>query len=130
MRLDSLIRLIESADWMAFREIAMRAIIARGYRHVELSDGWRDGGRDLRVFQLGQRPLPIAIQVSVEKDWKAKIAEDARKVVADLNLTDMMFVSSRRIADAEFQSTADDVLVNSGVRLSKMDSQAIASMAV
>jgi hypothetical protein len=130
MKLDSLSRLIEAADYMAFREIALRSLAARGYREPALSDGWKDGGTDVRVFQVPPNPLDFAVQISVEKNWKAKLRSDAKKVKKRLKLSDMLLVSSRRIAEVEFNALADEILRDDSVRVQKMDSQAIASLAV
>ena len=84
MRLDSLARLIEAADFGSFRELALACLALKGYREVTLTDGWADGGTDVRVFQLPPNPTPIAFQVTVEWEWKAKLHDDARKVKSRL----------------------------------------------
>lgn len=130
LRLESLIRLIEAADYMSFRQIALRALVARGFRVADLADGWKDGGSDVRVYQTPPNPLRFGIQVSVERDWRTKLRGDARKVRDILGLGDLLLVSSRRIAEAEFQTVADAILRDMSVRVQRMDSQAIASAAL
>lgn len=130
MRLDSLVRLLESADFVSFREIAAIVLARRGFRDVALTDGWRDGGRDFRVATLPPNPLKLGVQVSVERDWKGKLAEDARKVRDSHGLSDLLFVSSRRLADAEFSGVSDSILKSESVRVTKMDSQGIATLAI
>src|SRR5262245_29395313 len=102
MRLDSLVRMIEAADVMAFRELALECVALKGYKGVALTDGWNDGGTDVRVFQLPPNPSGIAFQITVERDWKGKLHDDAAKVKEKLDLQQMTLVTSRRIAEAEF----------------------------
>jgi hypothetical protein len=130
VKLDSLVRLIEAADYMAFREIALQSLSARGFREPALSDGWNDGGTDVRIFQVPPNPLEFAVQITVEKNWKAKLRSDARKIRRKLKLSDMLLISSRRIAETEFSAVADEILRDESVRVQKMDAQAIASLAV
>jgi hypothetical protein len=92
-----------------------------------LTDGWSDGGSDVRVSQLPPNPTSLAIQITVQKDWAGKLKEDARKVRDKLGLSDLIFISSRRVAEAPFHSLTEEIWRNTGVRVSKLDSQAIAS---
>ncbi len=128
MRLDSLIRLIEASDFLAFRELALECLAMKGYQQVTLTDGWKDGGTDLRVFQLPPNPTPMAFQITVEWDWKAKLLEDAEKVRTKLNLAHMTLVTSRRVPEADFQEEAERIWRSKNVRATKVDSQAIASI--
>jgi hypothetical protein len=127
MRLDSLSRLIEASDFLSFREIALKCLALKGYREVALTDGWRDGGTDVRTFDLPPNPTPIAFQITVEWDWKAKLRADARKVKANLKLEHMTLMTSRRVPEAEFHGEAENLWRELGVRVTKIDSQAIAS---
>ncbi|HYD42499.1 MAG TPA: hypothetical protein VEB43_16855 [Anaeromyxobacter sp.] len=129
MRFDSLVRLIESADFMSFREIALIALKARGFQTPAIRDGWNDGGSDVAVYTFPMQPLRFAIQVSVEADWRGKIRQDARKAKAQLGTTEFLYVTSHRLAEVEFQAVADE-LVREGIHASRMDSQGIASLAV
>src|SRR5918992_3967786 len=127
MRLESLIRLIEAADFLSFRELALQCLALKGYQEVALTDGWSDGGTDVRVFQLPPNPTPIAFQITVEWDWKRKLHEDSEKVRAKLRLPHMTLVTSRRVPEAEFQTEADLIWQSKSVRVTKLDGQAIAS---
>lgn len=127
MKLDSLVRVIEAADFMAFRELALECLSIKGYRDVALTDGWSDGGTDVRVFQLPPNPTPIAFQISVEWEWKTKLRKDAAKIKNKLALVHMTLVTSRRIPEAEFQTEAEGIWQTLGVRATKLDSQSIAS---
>lgn len=126
MRFDSLTRLIGSADFSTLRELALLCLHARGFS-PEITDGPDDGGRDLRVFTLagGRR---YAVQcASTQRDWRSKLREDARKAKDKLGVSDMLFVSSQRLPEVDFQLEQDD-LAREGVTVQKMDQQGIASL--
>lgn len=127
MRLDALARLVETADFASFRELAAHCLALKGYSEVALTDGWNDGGTDLRVYQLPPNPTHIGFQVTVERDWKAKLWEDAAKAKARLSLDHMTLVTSRRVPEAEFFAESEAVWRDLGVRVTKLDGQAIAS---
>lgn len=130
MRLDSLVRAIESSDFSAFREIALHALIDRGFTDIELTDGPSDGGRDFRTGVLQGGSLRIGIQISVTKTWKAKLEEDIEKIHRIYGFEDVLYLSSRRIPEAEFESFSDKMLRTYSVRVQKMDCQGIASRAI
>lgn len=127
MRLDSLVRLIQTADFMSFRELAFECLKLKGYREVTLTDGWSDGGTDLRVFQLPPNPTNMAFQITVEKNWKGKLYEDAVKAKDRLKLDFLVLLCSRRIAESEFETEKDKIWREQSVQVSKIDSQSIAS---
>lgn len=127
VRLEALVRLIETSDFLSFREIALRVLALRGYSQPSLTDGPHDGGTDMRVFQLPPNPTRLAVQVSVERDWRGKIRSDAGKVRSVLALGDLLFLSSRRLPEAEFQTVADDIFREHNVRVTRIDAQGIAS---
>lgn len=127
MRLDSLVRLIESSDFMAFRELAIVCLKMKGYSETNLTDGWKDGGTDVRVHTIPPNPTRMAIAISVQRDWKSKLKSDANKVRSNLGLDDMTYVTSRRIPEAEFHTESNEIWKRDSIRVTKMDSQAIAS---
>lgn len=127
MKLEALSRLITSADFLSFREIALRTLSLKGYREPSLTDGWKDGGTDIRVIQIPPNPTSLAIQISVERNWRSKLKADARKVKEKLNLVDLLFITSRRVPEAELVEVADEIWREYGVRTSKIDNQTIAS---
>ena len=127
MNLDSLTRLIQAADFLTFRELAVVCLTIKGYREVTLTDGWSDGGTDLRIFQMPPTPTSLAFQITVEWNWKGKLRADARKVKNLLELNHLILISSRRIAEAEFQEISDEILREYGVHTTRIDSQGIAS---
>jgi hypothetical protein len=127
MRLDDLVRLIESANFMSFRELAIKYLKIRGYKEVSLTDGWRNGGIDIKVVQIPPNPIPIAFQVTVDRKWQQKLRADAKKVKENLKLDHLILVTSYRLAEAEFQLEAEAIWAELGVTVRKIDNQAIAS---
>jgi hypothetical protein len=127
MRLDSLTRLIEAADFSSFRELASHFLAMRGYSEIAITDGANDGGTDLRVFQLPPNPTPIAFQITVERNWKSKLWEDVEKAKSRLRLDHMTYVTSRRVPEAEFFGETEAIWRDLGVRVTKLDGQAIAT---
>lgn len=106
MRLDSLVNLVSSCDPAAFRSVALLCLKAGGDRPA-LSDGPNDGGVDFLLYLVGNAPAPRAVQISVEKRWKAKLKEDVAKV-ARRKYTTTLFVSSRRLPNVDVNRVADE----------------------
>ena len=127
MKLDSLVRLIASSDFMAFREMAIRFLVLRGYVDPSLTDGWSDGGTDVRIFHKPPNPAKIAIQITVERDWSKKLRDDSQKIKDRLDIDTLIFISSRRIPETDFHEESQQIWLDYNVHVSKMDSQAIAS---
>lgn len=128
MHLEPLIRLVESADFLAFREICLEYLSQKGYSQVELKDGWKDGGSDFAVGVLGKNRAPLGIQVTVQRqDWKGKLKLDSRRAKSELGLTHMLYMSSRRLPQLEFDEVADELWEQDEITARPVDSQAIAS---
>lgn len=127
MRTESLERLISSCDFQTFREVAHIFLNRRGFQQVELSDGWNDGGSDLRVYMLPPNPAKLAVQLTVDRKWPAKLRDDASKAKRTLGLERLFFLTSYRIDEVEFSSLADQILRDHGVHVSRYDAQSIAS---
>lgn len=128
MRIDNLRRLMSTMTFAQCRELAREYIRFRGYGDPVISDGWNDGGSDLRVYHTGsQAPQRIAIQSSVqEKNWKTKLKDDARKAKADLGCGVFLYVTNRRLPDAEYQPVADELLQQDGISCLKADGDSLA----
>ena len=127
MRLEIIQNLIEAMDFTQFREFARQCIADRGYSIV-LSDGWSDGGRDLRVHHPnGDESDRIAFQCSVQWKWKNKLFEDLRKAKKTYGADDFVYVTNRRIGDAVFEPEKRKARKDLGVRLSKIDKQDLAA---
>jgi hypothetical protein len=127
MRIESLTRLINAADWMSFRNLVVEFLVSRGYTDPFLTDGWRDGGVDCRFVTIPPNPANIAIQISVEKDWRAKLWQDVRKVKANYNYDRFILISSRIIPESDFQEESTNIWKDLSVSCSKIDCQALAS---
>jgi|GEM_PF-2261139 len=128
MRAESVQNLLGTLDAASFKNVTRRALAARGYQAVP-TDGPYDGGADFLLFVRGHDPLPCAVQVSVEKDWRSKLKQDARKAAAQ-KFSTLLFVSSRRIPNREFQKLQDDLEPSLGLRLLRMDAQELAELAI
>ena len=127
MLVDSLKKHVEALTFIHFREVARRYIQNRGFRGPVVTDGWSDGGTDLRVYEVGAtEPRRVAIQVSVELDWKGKIKSDAAKALKNLGCNVFIYVSNRRVPDAQFQPVADKLLSDKGISASKADRDNVA----
>jgi hypothetical protein len=129
MKLEMLRALIEHADFISFRELAQFYLHLRGFVAPTQRDGRNDGGSDFAVFIMHPNPAPFAIQTSVEWNWRSKTLEDARKAKRILGCENFLFVSSRRIPEAEFTGVKDE-LFREGINASRADSQDIASALV
>lgn len=127
MRLEPLTRLVEISDFLSFREIALRTLALRGYVQPSLTDGPSDGGTDVRVFQIPPNPARLAVQLSVERDWRKKLRSDAAKIKEKLSLQDVLFVTSRRVPEAEFQILSAEIWRDLDLRVNRIDAQGIAS---
>lgn len=125
MRLDSVERLIEAADFSTFRELVLEYLQFRRYEPV-VTDGWRDGGRDFALFQLPPERSVVGVQATVERNWKRKLRQDARKAKGELDVRHLLFFSSRRIPEAEFEEVARE-LFREGVTVLRTDRQGLAS---
>jgi hypothetical protein len=58
VRAEIIAKLLEALDFVTFREVALRLVQERGYELVADSDGWSDGGSDLRVYSR-HAPQPV-----------------------------------------------------------------------
>lgn len=126
MRFELIANLIEAMDFLQFREFARECIVQRGYK-ATTSDGWSDGGRDIRVFVAeGRVSRQIAFQCSVEREWQAKLWDDLIKAKSKLGCVDFTYVTNRRIGDAVFEPIVQRALTDEGVHLSKIDKQDLA----
>ncbi|HTU35959.1 MAG TPA: restriction endonuclease [Candidatus Acidoferrum sp.] len=127
MRYELVANLIEAMEFSQFREFARQCILQRGYKAVQ-SDGWSDGGRDIRIYNAeGRVSRRIAFQCSVEWDWKPKLLEDIVKAKTKLGCDDFTYVTNRRIGDAVFDPVVQYALTEEGVHLNKIDKQDLAA---
>jgi hypothetical protein len=67
-------------------------------------------------------PTPIAFQITVQRDWRAKLRDDARKIRNDLHLDRLMFISSRRIPPRSTEEAEDTSAVRTRPPIRKQKS--------
>lgn len=128
MKLEMLIRLIEAADPSQLVELAMQHFRRRGYAPV-VRDGPGDGAVDLRLFEIGGARR-IAVQVTRQKRGLfSKLRADALSAEA-LGVRQLWVVSSHRLAEAQFLAWSDKIYAETGVQLSRVDAQGLASAAL
>jgi Restriction endonuclease len=129
MNLEPLTRLIETAGFLEFRELAMRYLELSGYSEVTLKDGWNDGGSDFAVAVHGGNMVPLAIQITVQRaEWESKVKSDFRRAKNELGLTQGVYITSRRIAQVPFTDVADELWAQDTISVRSVDSQSLASL--
>jgi len=92
-------RLISSVEEKLFYDVCLLFLQSQGYRRVSIVDGAGDGGRDV----VSERQ-DLRIQLSVRRDWEAKINQEAATALAagDRHL---IYITNRVIspeAEADF----------------------------
>lgn len=125
MNRENLTRLLETASPEQLRQIARLVLRLSGYAASRITDGPHDGGSDLRVLGADGAALPLAIALSVEKNWKKKIGEDAARARRKLSLTRLLFISTRRIPEGSFRPLQVKLQADSGVHVDRIDQQGI-----
>ncbi len=94
---------------------------------MELKDGWNDGGSDFAVGVLGSNAAELGIQVTVQRsNWENKVKTDARRARAELGFGNFVYITSRRLPQADFVNVADDLWSSDGITVRAVDSQGIA----
>lgn len=127
MNIDSLSRLIGSADVATQRQIAVHLLPLLGFDDSTFSDGPYDGGLDFFVRTQRVNGLKIGFQLSVESKWKQKITADAAKAKRVHGVNALYFISSKRIPGASFAPVRSEVAKATGLNLFSVDNQAIAT---
>ncbi|HUN77797.1 MAG TPA: hypothetical protein VMU32_02635 [Solirubrobacteraceae bacterium] len=128
MNLGALTRLIESADFVEFREIALRYLVVRGYREVELADGRNDGGNDFWVRMQGSNRTPVAVAATVQRsDWQSKMKADARRAKEALGLATVIYLSSHERASVDVAKVIDELWADHQTTLRSVDARQMAS---
>ncbi|WP_157531704.1 MULTISPECIES: hypothetical protein [unclassified Kitasatospora] len=127
LQIESLNRLINSFSPNQLQDAAIHYLALRGYGAPELRDGWKDGGVDVRILHANGSPSKVIIQLSVERDWKAKLKQDAAKASSNYGAGRFILVSTRRIPELEFQRLRDEIASETGIQVDRVDSQSLAS---
>lgn len=125
MRPDHLQRLIEAVTPDQLRQIAKVVLRLSGYSSSRITDGPYDGGTDLRVHSADGAMLPQAIALSVEQGWEKKLRDDAAKAKRKLSLSQLLYITSRRIPEGSFRAVQRDVQEKLGVTVDRIDQQGI-----
>ncbi|MFV8753695.1 hypothetical protein ACNOYE_24330 [Nannocystaceae bacterium ST9] len=94
MRHEAIVRHIEAASPEQLRLLARLALELAGYPIPRTTDGPYDGGIDLVVETAAGRAWPMAVAVSVEKNWQSKLRKDVAKARQDPSIK--KFSSSAR----------------------------------
>jgi hypothetical protein len=126
---ETITRLIEAASPEQLKAIARLALKLSGYADSRMSDGPHDGGTDLVVAGTSGNELPLAVAVSVERDWKKKLRQDADTASRKLGIWQLMFISSRRIPEGSFRPVQTELRA-SGHHVDRIDQQGIADLVI
>jgi hypothetical protein len=128
VRPDHVTRHLQETDSVTFRHVAARYLSLSGYSQTTLTDGPRDGGSDIGLYQLGGNPEPLAVQVSIQrKGWQSKIRHDAQTARERLGRNHLVYITSRRIPNVDSQALSEELWSSQGVTLRVIDGPAITS---
>lgn len=116
--------LIEGAHYTLFYDIALHYLCSRGYKNPEIRDGKNDKGTDVTVEGSSAN-----IQLSVRKDWKAKVNEEAARYAQGDHF---IYITSRRVpkGDEEDFIAGSEYKKKGLVTFEIVDSQKLASLLV
>lgn len=128
MKQETLARLIEGAGPEPLKAIARLALRLSGYANSRITDGPHDGGADVVIQGSTGSALPIAVAVSVERDWRKKLQKDAEKVRRQLGHQQLLFISSRRIPEGSFRPLQTELRDRLDVQVDRLDQQGIADL--
>lgn len=128
LKQETLTRLIEAAGPEQLKAIARLALRLSGHTASRITDGPYDGGADLVIQGTSGGVLPIAVAVSVERDWQKKLQKDAETVHRKLGHQHVLFISSRRIPESSFRAMQTKIREDTGVQVDRLDQQGIADL--
>jgi hypothetical protein len=128
LRHETLARLIEGAGSEQMKGVARLALRLAGHEDSRICDGPHDGGADLVVQSSAGGVLPLAVAVSVERDWKKKLRKDAEVARRGLGHENLLFISSRRIPEGSFRPLQTELRDKSGLHVDRLDQQNIADL--
>lgn len=128
MRHETIARLIEGAGPEQLKGVARLALRLSGHASSRITDGPYDGGADLVVQGSSGNVLPLAVAVSVERDWQKKIRKDVEKAHRAPGHPNLLFISSRRIPEGSFRPLQTELRDKLGVHVDRLDQQGIADL--
>lgn len=88
-------KIIQGLEEKKFYDIAIMFLDCKGYKDLSIVDGSGDGGRDVICSRTDLR-----IQLSVRKDWKLKINQEAATTLIS-GKRHFIYVTNRQIREAE-----------------------------
>ena len=90
-----LARAIKNCGQDTFYDIALLYLQAIGYKNPYITDGRNDGGTDIK----SDNRRSTSVQLSIQKNWKSKINEDAEKIMRNQpNIEHMLYLTNRDIS--------------------------------
>jgi len=128
MQYENITRLIEAASPDQLLALARLALKLSDYAASRITDGPYDGGIDLVVKDASGGALPLAVTVSVERDWQKKLRNDVDKVRQKLGIQQVLFISSRRVPEGTFRPVQTRLRDATGVHVERLDQQGIADL--
>lgn len=127
MQHDAIARHIEAATPEQLKAVARLALKLSGYPASRITDGPYDGGCDIVVENALGGVLPLAVAVSVERDWRTKLRKDVETVHRKLGVEHVLFISSRRIPEGSFRPVQTQ-LRDGNMHVDRLDQQGIADL--
>lgn len=128
MKHETIARLIEAATPEQLKAIARIGLRLSGYAASRITDGPYDGGTDLVVEKASGGALPLAVAVSVERDWQKKLRKDVETARRNLGVQHVLFITSRRIPEGSFRTVQAELRDSSGVHVDRLDQQGITDL--
>jgi len=85
------------SEWEAFEDLASAFLIPEFPQLRTMAHPSGDGGRDSELFQPEGKPF-VAFQYSVQKDWKSKIRQTAKRLTAEFpTVRIMIYMTNQQI---------------------------------
>lgn len=128
MKHETIARHIEAATSGQLLAIARLALKLSDYAANRITDGPYDGGTDLVILDASGAVLPLAVAISVERDWQKKLRHDVDKACQKLGVQHLLFISSRRVPEGTFRPVQTQLRDASGVHVDRLDQQSIADL--
>ena len=128
MKHEALVRHIEAAGPEQLRALARLVLELSGYATSRTTDGPYDGGIDVVTGTAAGSPLPMAVAVSIENDWRKKLSKDVAAARQDPRIKKVLYISSRRIPEGSFRTVQKQLEDTSGIHVDRIDQQGIADL--
>lgn len=121
-----LARAIKNCGQDTFYDIALLYLQAIGYKNPYITDGRNDGGTDIK----SDNRRSTSVQLSIQKNWKSKINEDAEKIRRNQpNIEHMLYLTNRDISETDISNFMMKEFINKeSISLDITDVKKIASI--